>query len=124
MRADSESSEDNVAHMGGTPARKSISLEVQLFTPAALDEWTSFVADSPAATGFHAAGWHAVLSDAFAVRPPFLCARDRAGRLAGVLPLFRSRSLLFGDFIASLEDGHCAADADSARALGRGALDL
>ena len=100
------------------------SLDVQQVATAEFDEWAAFVADSPTATGLHAPGWHAVLSEAFAVTPLFLRVRDDAGRVVGVLPLFRSRSVLFGDFISSLEDGHCAADVDVARALGRGALDL
>ena len=82
------------------------------------------MATCPTATGLHAAGWHEVLSEAFTVKPLFLRARDGEGSISGVLPLFRSRSLFFGDFISSLEDGHCAGDTDTARALARGALDL
>jgi CelD/BcsL family acetyltransferase involved in cellulose biosynthesis len=99
-------------------------LDIQQVTTAELDEWAEFVAHSPTATGLHAPGWRAVLSEAFAVKPLFLRVRDDTGHLAGVLPLFRSRSLLFGDFISSLEDGHCATNIEVARALGRGAIDL
>jgi hypothetical protein len=99
-------------------------LDVRSVTTADLDEWADFVADNPTATGLHAPGWRAVLSEAFAVKPLFLGARDEEGRLRGVLPLFRSRSLFFGDFISTLEDGHCAADDETALALSQGAIDL
>jgi serine/alanine adding enzyme len=98
-------------------------MDVQLITTGELDEWAKFVTHSPTATGFHAPGWRTVLSEAFAVKPLFLRARD-AGRVVGVLPLFRSSSLFFGDFISSLEDGHCGADAVVAHALGQGALNI
>jgi CelD/BcsL family acetyltransferase involved in cellulose biosynthesis len=99
-------------------------LQVQQVTTAELGEWASFVAHSQTATGFHAPGWHAVLAEAFAVKPIFLGARDQAGQLTGVLPLYRSCSLLFGNFISSLEDGHSAAGMEAARALGLAALDI
>jgi hypothetical protein len=40
----------------------------------------AFVADSPTATGLHAPGWRAVLSEGFAVKPLFLRVRNDAGR--------------------------------------------
>src|SRR3954464_6400430 len=55
------------------------SLDVQQVTTAELDEWAAYVAGSPTATGLHAPGWRAVLSEAFAVKPIFLRARDNAG---------------------------------------------
>ena len=99
-------------------------LEVSCTPTAELDDYDAFIRENETATGFHVSGWLGVLSEAFAVQPLFLRARNQSGRLRGVLPLFRSRSVFFGDFISSFEDGHCAADDLTARALAKAAVDL
>lgn len=63
--------------------------------------WDAFVADAPAATFFHRAGWKAVLERAFGHRAHFLFA-EHNGVIEGVLPLAQVKSLLFGNSLASL----------------------
>lgn len=63
--------------------------------------WDAFVDATPAATFFHRAGWRDVVETVFGHRTHFLYA-ERAGRIVGVLPLARQKSLLFGDALISL----------------------
>ena len=63
--------------------------------------WDEFVTASPAATFFHRAAWRNVIDEAFGHRTVFLYA-EREGRIVGVLPLARQKSVLFGDALISL----------------------
>ena len=63
--------------------------------------WDAFVMASPDATFFHRAAWRDVIGEAFGHRTLFLYA-EREGRIVGVLPLARQKSLLFGDALISL----------------------
>ena len=63
--------------------------------------WSAFVAECPEATFFHRIEWLDLIEDVFRHRTHYLVA-ERDGRLAGVLPLARVRSLLFGDALVSL----------------------
>ena len=63
--------------------------------------WDAFVFASPEATFFHRAGWRSVVETVFGHRTSFLYA-ERDGRIVGVLPLARQKSLLFGDALISL----------------------
>ena len=63
--------------------------------------WDEFVLASPQATFFHRAGWQTVLRDVFRHDTHFLFAHA-GGRIEGVLPLARVRSLLFGHSLVSL----------------------
>jgi len=82
--------------------------------------WDAFVAGCGSATFFHRAGWQQVIAEVFRHRTHFLYA-ERDGRIEGVLPLARVRSLLFGDAMVSLPFavyGGVAADtAEAADAL-------
>jgi FemAB-related protein (PEP-CTERM system-associated) len=63
--------------------------------------WDAFVAGCRSATIFHRAGWQQVISEVFRHRTHFLYA-EREGRIEGVLPMTRVKSLLFGDAMVSL----------------------
>ena len=63
--------------------------------------WDAFVSQCPQATFFHRAGWKAVIERAFGHRTSFLYA-EAGGRIEGVLPLARMKSLLFGHTLVSL----------------------
>ena len=67
-----------------------------------VDEWNAFARSAPGWTHFHLAGWRAVVERVHGHECPYLCARDEAGRLAGVLPLVRVRSRLFGHYLVSM----------------------
>uniref|UniRef100_UPI0025BC0AA2 FemAB family XrtA/PEP-CTERM system-associated protein n=1 Tax=Aquisalimonas sp. TaxID=1872621 RepID=UPI0025BC0AA2 len=82
--------------------------------------WDAFVEARPEATFCHRAGWQTVIERAFGHSTRFLMA-TRGGRIEGVLPLARMRSLLFGDALISLPfcvyGGIAAETAEAARAL-------
>ena len=81
----------------------------------------------PDATFFHRIEWREILQEVFRHRTHYLVA-ERGGKLCGVLPLARIRSLLFGDALVSLPfavyGGAAASDAASRSALHRVAVDL
>jgi len=87
---------------------------------AAAAAWDGYVMACPQATFFHRAGWMRILRDVLHHETHFLLAR-RDGRITGVLPLARVKSLLFGHSLTSLPfavfGGVAADDADSANAL-------
>jgi len=56
-------------------------------------EWDAFVAATPGANLGHASGWQRVLRNAYGLASEYLMARDPAGKVAGVLPLVRFRTL-------------------------------
>ncbi|HXH26024.1 MAG TPA: FemAB family XrtA/PEP-CTERM system-associated protein [Vicinamibacterales bacterium] len=95
---------------------------VRVAADAAEAEWDSFVESHPGGTVEHLYGWRDVFARVFRHDPVYLTAR-RGGRLAGVLPLVRIRSLLFGRSVVSLPyanyAGVVAADGEAARALMR-----
>lgn len=63
--------------------------------------WDAFVMASPDGTFFHRAAWRGVIETVFGHRTTFLFA-EREGRIVGVLPLARQKSVLFGDALISL----------------------
>ena len=64
-------------------------------------EWEAVVAGHPESTFFHRVGWRPFLCSQLGFEDHSLCA-FRDGRLAGLLPLLRVRSRLFGDSLTSL----------------------
>lgn len=70
--------------------------------PGPADEWDDFVRSRPDWTHFHLYGWRGVMERAMAHETHYLAARDTEGGLAGVLPLVRVRSPLFGDYLVSM----------------------
>ncbi|MFN8652022.1 MAG: FemAB family XrtA/PEP-CTERM system-associated protein [Gemmatimonadales bacterium] len=65
------------------------------------EEWDTFVRGQRGWTHFHLHGWQGVLQRVLGCRTPYLAARAADGQLAGVLPLVRVKSLLFGHFLVS-----------------------
>lgn len=66
------------------------------------EEWDRFAEEQAGFTHFHRWGWKRVMEGALGHRTAYLAARDEAGRLAGVLPLVRVESLLFGRYLVSM----------------------
>lgn len=64
--------------------------------------WDVFVRAQAGWTHFHLLAWRRVLEDVFGLECVSLVARDAAGRVEGVLPLVRLRSLLFGHYLVSM----------------------
>ena len=65
-------------------------------------EWDALVRAQPDWTHFHLYGWRSVIADVFGHECLYLAARDDTGRLAGVLPLVRVKSLVFGHYLVSM----------------------
>ncbi len=89
--------------------------------------WDAFARACPDATFFHRFGWRTILDDVFRHRTHYLLA-ERAGVIAGVLPLAQIRSRLFGHALTSLPfavyGGVASADATATQALHAAAVDL
>ncbi|MGH7680044.1 MAG: hypothetical protein ACRENU_16365, partial [Gemmatimonadaceae bacterium] len=78
--------------------------ESALIVTEALDqrEWDELVARATDASFCHLWSWRGVIEDVMGHQAIFRAARDSAGGLAGVLPLYRLRSRLFGDHLVSV----------------------
>jgi FemAB-related protein (PEP-CTERM system-associated) len=63
--------------------------------------WDEFVLARPAGTFFHQWKWREVITSVFSYEPHYLLAEE-GGKLAGVLPLFLVRSLLFGRSLVAI----------------------
>ncbi len=65
-------------------------------------EWDAYVRSQPASTHCHVHGWRGVMEEVFGHECVYLVARDRSGRIEGVLPMVRVKSRLFGHFLVSM----------------------
>lgn len=65
-------------------------------------EWDAFGEAQPGWTHFHRYGWRRVIERAFGHKCLYYAARDASGALAGVMPLVRVKSPLFGHFLVSM----------------------
>jgi len=74
---------------------------VDRFTGTA-SEWDGVARSSPGFTHFHLYGWREVMERVFGHECIYLAAYDDGGGLAGVLPLVRVKSILFGHFLVSM----------------------
>ena len=83
-------------------------------------EWDAFVRGANGGSPFHLTTWRRVVETTFGHQPHYLLAED-AGRIEGVLPLFRVRGLLGGRALISVPygvyGGICAASARARAAL-------
>lgn len=66
------------------------------------DEWDALARRSPGFTHFHLYGWRSVMERVYGHECLYLAAYDDAAALAGVLPLVRVKSALFGHFLVSM----------------------
>ena len=78
-----------------------LSIVVDTFSGPA-NEWDAFVRTADGWTHFHLHGWKTVIERVFGHECIYLAARDAASRIAGVLPLVRVRSRLFGHYLVSM----------------------
>ena len=65
-------------------------------------EWDSLVRCAPGWTPFHLYAWRSIQERVFGHECHYLAVRDGGGGLAGVLPLVRVKSVLFGDYLMSM----------------------
>ena len=78
-----------------------MTLHVEPFRGTAA-EWDACVQANAGWTNFHRWGWKDVMEDVFNHDCLYLASYDETGHLAGVLPLVRARSVLFGDYLVSM----------------------
>lgn len=102
---------------------------VKAYTPADHQAWEDFVQAHPESTLFHTRTWQDVVHSTFGHQEFSLLLQNNAhSSLAGVLPLFRIKSLLFGDFLLSTPfaelGGALALDQTAEQELAQGAKSL
>lgn len=88
-----------VARPQPVPAPQSVTVEE--LTPPFEAAWDRFVRTAPGGTFFHQLGWRWLVERVFGHRAHYLLAR-RGTEVAGVLPLFEMKSLLFGHSLVSI----------------------
>jgi len=64
--------------------------------------WDEFVAGHEGSTNYHQSGWRQVIEKSFGHKTHYLAARNKNGKICGVLPLVHMKSSLFGSFLVSL----------------------
>ncbi len=69
--------------------------------PGELVRIEGFIAAAPTATPFHRPEWSRAVEQGCGQRSHYLLAEDRAGEIAGILPLTEMRSPLFGSALVS-----------------------
>lgn len=72
------------------------------FQPEDEIDWDRYVDAHPRATAYHYCVWRRLIAERLGQRDCSLLARTAAGQIAGVLPLVRLSSRLFGDFAVSM----------------------
>jgi len=65
-------------------------------------EWDGFASGQAGYTHFHRFAWNALIEDVFGHECEYLAARADSGELAGVLPLVRVTSIVFGHYLVSM----------------------
>ena len=104
---------------GGDPSEhraQSVIIERFAGSPS---EWDDFVRGSEGSTHCHLLGWRSIIERVFGHECPYLAARDARGQLAGVLPLVRVKSLLFGHYLVSMPFLSAGGPLGSQDAVGR-----
>ncbi|MEN3974085.1 FemAB family XrtA/PEP-CTERM system-associated protein [Emcibacter sp. SYSU 3D8] len=77
-----------------------MTITVREASPDDKGQWDAYVRAAPAATFFHLWGWRTAIENAYGHDCPYLVA-ENGGRVVGVLPLVRIKSLLFGHALMS-----------------------
>ena len=103
-------------------------MRIEVHGDAPPDGWDEYVDRHPSASAYHASAWPRAVAGLFRLDSYYLAAQAADGRICGVLPLVRQKSLLFGDRLTSLPyfnyGGALADDAATRRALMERAAEL
>lgn len=89
-------------------------------------EWDGFIAGHPGGTPFHRHAWRDIIAQVHRHETLLLAARTPDGAIAGVLPLVRVRTPLFGHYLVSMpfvSYGGPVGTPDAERALAQAAAD-
>jgi FemAB-related protein (PEP-CTERM system-associated) len=79
-----------------------VTLSISVLGHEGGSEWDAFVRRSGGWTHFHLSGWRDVLREVHGHECLYMVARDQTGAIAGVLPLVRVRSRIFGHYLVSM----------------------
>ncbi|NKC12964.1 MAG: FemAB family PEP-CTERM system-associated protein [Gammaproteobacteria bacterium] len=71
-------------------------------SPQDFAEWDAFTASHPHGTLYHQSAWKRLIEELFGHECYFLLARRFGQGIAGILPMVRQRSRLFGDYLVSM----------------------
>src|SRR5512136_1529883 len=77
-------------------------LAVEVNPKISLDEWMTYVESHPEGTHYHLPQWQAIIKESLGHKPFYVFAKDEAGKLCGVLPLFQIKSPFTGTRLVSL----------------------
>ena len=77
-------------------------LTVDVLEHGGRGQWDEYVANHPRARLYHQSAWQPLVEAEFRHETRYLWARDTQGQVAGVLPLVRLKSRLFGDYMVSV----------------------
>jgi FemAB-related protein (PEP-CTERM system-associated) len=75
-------------------------VSVVLFDPSREKDWNTYIETSPQAVFAHHLGWKRVVEETFGHRPFYLIAY-RQNQVAGLLPLFLVKSVIFGRYLVT-----------------------
>jgi len=104
-----------------------VTIMVERFA-AAPAEWDAFVQFAPGGTHCHLWGWKPLIEGVLGHECIYLAARDRDGKVVGVLPLVRVSSRLFGSYLVSMpflnSGGPLGSDAAAVQGLVARAIEL
>lgn len=78
-----------------------MSLQIGAYQGSAA-EWDGFGGSQQGYTHFHRHAWRSVIETSFGHECLYLAARESDGSLAGILPLVRVKSILFGHYLVSM----------------------
>ena len=67
-----------------------------------VSDWNTYVSSNAAASIYHRAEWRELAKKCYGLESLYLVARDDDGTVVGILPLFRLKSLAFGDYLVSM----------------------
>lgn len=77
-------------------------IRIELVGPQGAADWDDYVNRADAASAYHLFEWSNVIASVFGHESHYFAARESSGRICGVLPSVRLRSVLFGDFLVSM----------------------
>lgn len=84
------------------PQGPAAGITVSGYTAKDREEWDRYVDAHPRASLYHRTIWREVIGRSLGQADASLLARNESGQLAGILPLVRLKSRLFGDFAVSM----------------------
>lgn len=79
-------------------------MQIKAATSSDKEKWDTFVRKHPEGSPFHLYAWRDAVIRSFGHKPFYYYLEDK-GTIAGILPLFQLKSLLFGNIISSVPFG-------------------